>query len=85
LDENYDDLSQAQQKMIEPFMITSDSDLHFYERLYYIPLSSTSLTQEHLHDVATDIIVDGTYSALSSFEPSPIDMKLNKNEEERIE
>ena len=42
LDENYENLSDAQKEIFDPYLKTKANDLHFYERLYYIPVATHS-------------------------------------------
>jgi ABC-type metal ion transport system substrate-binding protein len=51
LDDNYDNLNDNQKKMFDPFFATKGADLHFYERLYFIPANSYKDNLEHLHQV----------------------------------
>jgi hypothetical protein len=42
IEEHYDDLSPEQKAIFQPLFVTKDKDFHFYERLYYMPLSSNN-------------------------------------------
>jgi len=85
LDENYENLSDAQKEIFDPYLKTKANDLHFYERLYYIPVATHSDDWWHLHDINKKIDVKWWLVPLYDFSPDPIDLKLNFNEESRIE
>jgi len=85
LDENYDNLKDNQKKMFDPFFATKGADLHFYERLYFIPANSYKDSLEHLHQVEDKAEINWARTDLNDFKADPEDLKLNYNEEHRIE
>lgn len=85
LDENYDNLTDDQKRMFDPFFTIKGNDLHFYDRLYYVPANSSNDGHNHMHNVETDANVSGMRADLSDFKADPVDLNLNYNEESRIE
>ena len=85
LDESYNNLTDSQKEFVDPFFIMKEVDLHFYDRLYYIPVNSNKDLHTSIHDLENDVNVAGIYSELDGLKIDPNDLKLNYNEESRIE
>lgn len=83
IEENFEDLNQSQQKVFAPFFQTKNQDCHFYERLYFIPLSGKNET-ECLHTFAENILIGGNEIVPDQCSPEPMDLKLNQNEDSRL-
>lgn len=84
-EEEYDNLKPEHKKIFDGFLSAPDKDLHFYERLYFLPLLSQKDWSNYLHDLKEYITIDNSNIDVHDFSPEPTDMKLNHNEETRIE